>query len=106
MVKKGGCKRVQDADFAVRDKIRKPEASLDDTLPPFDLSTLNDMFARLDDWSSLDEMFAWLGDFSTLAAMFAAQDQMLPKVDGIFQPIDKPMRKRRPHRGARRTSHR
>jgi hypothetical protein len=83
------------------DKIRKPGASLDDLFPHIDWSADNDVYARLDDWSAVDKMFAHLGDLSTLDAILPA-DLMLDKLDGLFQPIDKPMG----NRGGRRTSHR
>jgi hypothetical protein len=44
VAKKGSRTRDKDADFAVLDKIRKSEASLDDLLPQVDWSADNDKF--------------------------------------------------------------
>jgi hypothetical protein len=105
MAKKGGGKRDKDADCGVFNEIQEPWASLDDLFPHIHWSADNDVYARLDDWSAVDKMFAHLGDLSTLDAILPA-DLMLDKLDGLFQPSDKPMGKRRPRRGGRRTSHR
>ena len=71
--------------------INEPGASLDD------LSALNDMF----NWSACYDKFAHLNDWATLEAMFPA-DLMLDKLDGLFQPIEKPMGKSRLRRVVKR----
>ena len=50
---------------------------------------------------AFDDKFAHLNDWAILDAMFPA-DLMLDKLDGLFQPIDKPMGKSRLRRVVKR----
>ena len=71
------------------DKIRKPGASLDDLLPPFDLPALDNMFAHIKDWSTLD-------------GIFPPPDQIIKELDDFFGPIDEAMGIKRPRRTAKK----
>jgi hypothetical protein len=65
----------------VFNEIQEHWASPDGLLPHVDFSADNDMFAHLTDWSTLDAMFP--------------VDLTFDKLDGLCQPIENPMGKRR-----------